>query len=297
MRQSPGQLGVHLQIKHAAAVRQDDFLVRKAIKTHEPVSLVQPVLAQQRRGLQGQIGRSIGDGAKGRVVHAPQARALVEVAAGAQNSRIAGTIGPHNHLRALSARCIARRFGPAHALLGQGNHGMRGLLLALLPGCRYMPSHIAHGGLNLHRIFLGCQLTQALLGRQLDIDAEPVGITARQLQQLRRGVWNRLEMDIAAKVVVFAQAACHFHQLLHGVVAGLNDAAGQKQSFYAVAAIEVQRQLHHLVCREARALHVRAFAVDAIAAVVDAEVGQQYLEQRDTASVRRIAVTDAHAFG
>jgi hypothetical protein len=40
-----------------------------------------------------------------------------------------------------------------------------------------------------------------------------------------------------------------------------------------------------------------ADAVDAVQAVVDAEVGEQDLQQADAAAVGRIAVADAHAFG
>jgi hypothetical protein len=76
-----------------------------------------------------------------------------------------------------------------------------------------------------------------------------------------------------------------------------DDAGGQKQAFDVVAAIEVERQLHHFVDREARAGNVRAGAVDAIQAVVVAGVGQQNLQQRDAAAIRRIGMADAHAGG
>ena len=103
-------------------------------------------------------------------------------------------------------------------------------------------------------------------------------------------------MDVAAKVVVFAQATRHFHQLLHGVVGRLDDAAGQEQPLNAVAAVKVQRQRHHLGCGEPRALHIGTFAVDAVAAVVNAHVRQQDFEQRNTAPIGRVAVADSRAF-
>src|SRR5690606_38644436 len=52
-----------------------------------------------------------------------------------------------------------------------------------------------------------------------------------------------------------------------------------------------------LVDVEAGAAHVRAAAVDAVGAVVDAEIGQQDLQQRDATPVGRVGVTDAHALG
>ena len=103
-------------------------------------------------------------------------------------------------------------------------------------------------------------------------------------------------MDVAAKVVVLAQATCHLDQLLHGVVRRLDDAAGEKQPLDAVAAVKVQRQRHHFGGGKTRPLHVRAFAVDAVAAVVDADIRQQDLEQRNTPAIGRVAVANAHAF-
>jgi hypothetical protein len=104
-------------------------------------------------------------------------------------------------------------------------------------------------------------------------------------------------VDVAAKVVLLAQHAGHLHHLLHGVVGALDDAAGEEQPLDAVAAVKVQRELHHLIDREARPGHVAGHAVDAVQAVVLAEVGEQNLEQRDAAPVRRVAVADAHALG
>jgi hypothetical protein len=56
-------------------------------------------------------------------------------------------------------------------------------------------------------------------------------------------------------------------------------------------------QADDLLHREAGAADVGAGAVDAVGAVEDAGVGQQDLEQRDAAPVRRIGVADAHALG
>jgi hypothetical protein len=71
-------------------------------------------------------------------------------------------------------------------------------------------------------------------------------------------------MDVAAEVMLLAQFSRDAHYLLHGVVGAADDAGGEKQSLDVVAAIEVDRELHHLVDREAGPLHVRRGAVDAI---------------------------------
>jgi hypothetical protein len=70
----------------------------------------------------------------------------------------------------------------------------------------------------------------------------------------------------------------------------------KKQAFYVIAPIKVHRQLHDFGDRETRALHVAAATIDAIGAVVNAKIGQQDFQQRNTAPVRRIRMADSHAF-
>ena len=55
--------------------------------------------------------------------------------------------------------------------------------------------------------------------------------------------------------------------------------------------------MHHLRHTEARTGNVRRDPVDAVLTVVNAEVGEQNLEQRHTAPIRRIAVANATACG
>ena len=62
----------------------------------------------------------------------------------------------------------------------------------------------------------------------------------------------------------------------------------QEQALDVVALVEVDREVDHLLDGEAGAPHVARAAVDAVGAVVHAEVGQQDLEQRDAAAVRRV---------
>ena len=70
-----------------------------------------------------------------------------------------------------------------------------------------------------------------------------------------------------------AQHTRHFHNLLHRVIRALDDAARKEQALDAIATIEVERQCHHLVDGKARSLYVAGNAVDAIQAVVLAEIG------------------------
>jgi hypothetical protein len=145
--------------------------------------------------------------------------------------------------------------------------------------------------------FFGRQLVDAGLGRQLDVDAEAVGVPAGGGDQRGIGVGNGLEVDVAAEVVHFAQQAGDMHQLLHRVVGRTDDAGTEEQAVDVVAQVKIDRQLDHFIDRKTRARHVGTAPVDAVLAVVDAEIGQQDLEQRDAAPVRRVAVADAHAAG
>ncbi|MNV44161.1 hypothetical protein D3C71_1359100 [compost metagenome] len=298
VRQRPGQLGVHVQRQHALLRCRHDLVVGEAVKAHQPVGLVQPVLAH--RGWRGQrqgAGR-VGDGAEGRVVHAPQPVHAIQPGAGGEDDAVAGGIGPHDHLRALPAWREVRHAGPARgARLRHGHDGLRRLFLARGAGFSNVHRHAGHGAVDGGAVFFWRQGREAFGRGQLDVDGQAVRIAACALHQLRRCIGNGLQMDVAAKVVLLAQHAGHLQHLLHGVVGALDDAAGEEQPFDAIAAVKVQRELHHLIHREARAGHVAGHAVHAVQAVVLAEVGEQNLEQRDATPVRRIAVADAHAFG
>src|SRR4051812_31184158 len=99
-------------------------------------------------------------------------------------------------------------------------------------------------------------------------------------------------MDVAAKVVVLAQAPRDLDNLLHRVVRRADDPRREEQPLNVIALIEGERELDDLLRREPRAPHVRALAVDAISAIKDAAVGQQNLEQGNAAPVRRIGMAN-----
>ena len=101
-------------------------------------------------------------------------------------------------------------------------------------------------------------------------------------------------MDVAAEVVLLAQDTPDPNQLLHGVVGGADDARGQEQPFDIVALVKLYGQVDHFLDAEAGAPNVAGAVIDAIRAVEHAEVGEQDLEQRDAAAVRRVGMTDAH---
>ncbi len=104
-------------------------------------------------------------------------------------------------------------------------------------------------------------------------------------------------MDVATEVVDVAQLFGDSHKLLHCVIGRLNDARTEEQTLNVIAAIEVEGQGDHFVNGEPSTLNVARDTVDAVKAVVDADVGQKDLEQRHAATVRGVAVTDAGAGG
>ncbi len=187
-------------------------------------------------------------------------------------------VGADDHLRALAGRREGRRLR------------LFGFFVQLAPDR-------AHRQLDRVNAFFGREAGHAVVGWQLDVHRQAVGPTASLLDQERIGVGNGLEVDVAAELVHLAQLARDRHQLLHRVVGRLDDARAEEQAVDVVAQVKILGQLDHLVDREARPRHVRGAPVDAVLAVVDAEIGEQDLEQRDAAAVRRIAVADAHAGG
>ncbi len=70
--QGPGGLGVDREVEHAADVGAGDLLHPEAVEAQQPVGLVEPVLAHQRRLDQRQDAAGVGDRAEGGIVHARQ---------------------------------------------------------------------------------------------------------------------------------------------------------------------------------------------------------------------------------
>ncbi len=156
---------------------------------------------------------------------------------------------------------------------------------------------VAHRPFDPGGGFLRGEARQAGDGGQLDIDRQPVGVQPGLMDQPGVGVGDRLQMNVAAKVVILAQAARDLDNLLHRVIGRADDARGKEQPLDIIAAVEVEREADDLLRGEARAPDVRALAVNAIMAVEDAAVGQQDLEQADAAAIGGISVADAHPLG
>ena len=158
-----------------------------------------------------------------------------------------------------------------------------------------MRGDISHRGLDDGGLFFGGELDEVVLGGELDVGAEAVGVEAGLGDQAGVAAGDGLEVDVAAEAVGLAEGAGDFDELLHGVVGRLDDAGGEEEAFDVVALVEVEGEVDDFLRGEAGAAYVGGDAVDAEDAVVGAEVGEQDLEQGDAAAVGGVGVADALA--
>lgn len=100
-------------------------------------------------------------------------------------------------------------------------------------------------------------------------------------------------MDVAAKAMRDAQFPRHPHHLFHRMIGRADNAGREKQPLDIVAPIELQRQPHHLLGSKPRPLDIARRTIDAIGAIIDTEIGEQYLQERNAAPVRRIGMAYA----
>ena len=122
-----------------------------AVEAHQPVRLVEPMLADQRRALQRQHGAGIGDRREGAVIDAAQAEIVVEPARLAHDIGIGRRIGTDDHLSRLARGRETRS------------------VLEALPRILRLDEiglHLAHRAFDLARILVGRETGQAAVGRQ-----------------------------------------------------------------------------------------------------------------------------------
>ena len=145
-----------------------------------------------------------------------------------------------------------------------------------------------HGGQDGRTRLVGGQKPQALPARQLQIHREAVGQAPQLVDELHRGAGDGLGVDVAAKAVLLPQDAQSRYHELGGAVGASGDARGEEQPLDIVATVKADGEVGQLAGRKCGSgcLGV-ARAVHAVAAIVDADVGHEHLEQRDAAPVRR----------
>ena len=152
---------------------------------------------------------------------------------------------------------------------------------------------VAHRAVDAFVILVGGQQLQVAFGRDFDVDAHAVGVASGLGHQFAAGTGNALQMDVPVETVHRAQVAGHADHALHRIVGIADDARREEKPLDVVAAIELDGQFGQFARREGGARNVVAAAVDAVGAVVDADVGEHDLQQRDAASVGREGVADA----
>ena len=100
-------------------------------------------------------------------------------------------------------------------------------------------------------------------------------------------------MYITIEVVGVAKELGRSDKLLHGVIRALDDCTREEKALDVVTDVKVHSELGDLFRRERGAGHVVRSAVDAVLAVIDANVGKEDFKKRYAAAVLRPAVTDA----
>ena len=85
-----------------------DLLRAEIVEAHQPVGLVEPVLAHQRRALERQHRAGVGDRAEGRIIDAAQVEPVVEPAAFGHDVAVGRGVGADDHLGRLAGRREAR---------------------------------------------------------------------------------------------------------------------------------------------------------------------------------------------
>ena len=100
-------------------------------------------------------------------------------------------------------------------------------------------------------------------------------------------------MDIPVEAVLLPQDAQRLDHQLHRAVGRTQHRARQKQALDIVAAVKADRQLCQLPRGKGSPRPVIGAAVDAVAAVIAADIRVQHLQKRHAAPIRRKGMADA----
>ncbi len=181
----------------------------ESVKTNQPVGLVKPMFAHERRCDQRQLAGRTRNGTEGGVINAAQFEFRIQGRGTVQDRLVSGIRGANDHLRALSRRGESRA---ARALLSLFVAGIDAVL------------DRAHRALNAFEVFFRRELRQVSGPRQFDVDADAIGVLARFIDERLRRFGNGLQVDVAFELVFEPQFARNRDDLLHGVVGIANDA-------------------------------------------------------------------------
>lgn len=82
-------------------------------------------------------------------------------------------------------------------------------------------------------------------------------------------------MDVAAKVVIFAELSGDFDNAFHSEIRIANDARAEKKTFDVIAFVKFERQRNDFIDGESSALAIAGSPIDTVVAIVNACVGYQ----------------------
>ena len=126
---------------------------------------------------------------------------------------------------------------------------------------------------------------ERVIGRQFDVDAEPVHAEAGTTDEFRTGTGNGLEVDVTAKPVLKSQFFSNQHKPFHGMVWTKGHTGTEEESLDIVAPIKVERKGDDFVGGESGTGNVVAPAIGTVGAVIHAAVGKEEFEQGNAPTV------------
>lgn len=276
----PREFRIDVEIEERTLLA-DDLAGGESVMAHEPVGLVEPVFADERRGFGRKDAGGVWDRAEGRVVDALQPVGTVEFIGPGKEIRVRGCIGADDDLGALS--------GGVAQLFVAVAFPVRGILEFV--------ADAAHGLFGASEILFRGEDVEALLFGQFEVDADAVGVTRGFLDERGRGFGDRLEMDVAPEIVNLAERFRDGDDALHRVVRVARDAGTEEEPLDVVPLVEIEGEIDGFLHGEGGAAHVAGSTVDTVVAIVDAAVGEQDFQQGDASSVRGVAVANARSAG
>ncbi|OPZ59179.1 MAG: hypothetical protein BWY86_01287 [Candidatus Aminicenantes bacterium ADurb.Bin508] len=195
---------------------------------------------------------------------------------------------------------IALRGGSDDQLGALPGGDEEGSAKALLPLQRQFPnplSDIGHRGQDVLLLLLRCQDLQGALGGKLDVHAHPVHQEPCPPNKLKGGSGNALHVDVAVVPSLEAELGDNLQKLLHSGIRRPHHGGTEKEPLNVVALVEAHGEVYNLVYRESRPGDIVAPAVKAVGAIVDADVGEEYLEEGDATAVVGPTVADSRSVG
>ncbi len=183
---------------------------------------------------------------------------------------------------------VALRGGSHDHLGGLPRRGEAGGVAAgrqLLFGPGDVPADLPHGPQDCLPLLVRGKKGQTGGAGQLDVHREPVGQQAKPPGEGRVRPGDGLGVDVATEAVLLPEQTQRLDHLLGGVVRAAQHRGGEEQSLNIVAPVESHGQLAQLPGSEGRPGEVVGPAVDAVLAVVGADIGHQHLQQGDAPAV------------